>query len=613
MNKSRRTIYAMQAAAVRSSLAWWILLVTCPGLPNGRPNDSPPHGSPTDQGDDVVASTVNGRLRGRKEHVTDDNMQVYIFQGVPYARPPLGDLRFQAPLPHAPWTGVRNATRHGAHCAQDIPDGRWFFHSIPLFMPHDRISEDCLFLDVYTPTMDTSARLAVLFFIHGGGLFSGSGAQYDGRALAALGNIVVVIINYRLDALGFLGTGDEKTPWNVGFLDQISALRWVQSNIHFFGGDPEQVTIAGQSAGGLSVDLLVLSPLTDGLFHRAISQSGAAMTIPPHVYTNKRLPVDDFVRSSWMCPENLPLSETLACLRNASTEDFVKVLPKTAWNGPVVDGFFLPDHPKTLLKNGPVKNIEYLLGVTNHELGYIVLGENAWFWNYITNHCRRDIRRKIVLSYGNHFQCKEGVDLSKFIPNALLDLYMEELDPLNQILGDIIMTVPTVNTAMYAADIPVYLYEFQHRPSWHHNKPDHIKADHGDDLLFVFGAPFFDWPRNPENTTWRLNFTEDERALSRKLLSYWTNFVKTGDPNRRDTDTTPDLDLETWPRYSREDQAYLQLDLNISTAHRLKEQKVQLINNMLTCSSAGVRLDRTWTLTTLCHCLLVSVLYLGIS
>ncbi|CAH1267860.1 CES2 [Branchiostoma lanceolatum] len=607
MYKSRRTIYAMQTAAVRSSLAWWwILLVTCPCLPNGRPDDSPPHDSLTDQGDDVVASTVNGRLRGRRERVTEDSIQVYTFLGVPYARPPLGDLRFHAPLPHAPWTGVRNATHHGAHCAQDIPGGRRFFHSIPLFLPHDRISEDCLFLDVYTPTTDTPAGLAVLFFIHGGGLVSGGGAQYDGRALTALGNIVVVIINYRLDALGFLGTGDEQTPWNVGFLDQISALRWVQNNIHFFGGDREQVTIAGQSAGGLSVGLLVLSPLTDGLFHRAISQSGAATTLPTRA--NRNMTVENFVRFSGMCQQLSP-SETLECLKSAPLEEFIKVQPSVLWNDPVIDGYFLPDHPRTLLKNGPVKHIEYLMGVTNHEMGHIIAQDNPTVFYGTDEKDRDEIRRRISVQVRAYSQCKEAVDVSKLISDALLDLYMAEQDPLLQVLGDIIMTVPTVNTAQYTADAPVYLYEFEHRPSWHHSKPDHVKADHGDELLFVFGAPFFDWPRNPEDPAWRVNFTEEERALSRKLLTYWTNFVKAGDPNRWDTRTTSAFNLEIWPRYSREDQDYLQLDLDISTARRLKEQKVKLINNVLACSSSGVRSDRTWTITTVCYCLLVSFLH----
>ncbi|XP_035681804.1 fatty acyl-CoA hydrolase precursor, medium chain-like [Branchiostoma floridae] len=605
MLKSRGTIYAMQTTAVCSSLVWWwILLVTCPGLPSGRPDDSPLHDPPTDQDEDVLASTVSGSLRGRTERVTDSRTQVYMFLGVPYARPPLGELRFHAPLPHPPWTGVRNATQHGAHCVQDIPKGQRFYHSIPLFMPHDRISEDCLFLDVYTPTMDASARLAVLFFIHGGGLFSGGGAQYDGRALAAMGNIVVVIINYRLGVLGFSGIGGQ---WNVGFLDQISALRWVQHNIHAFGGDPGRVTIAGQSAGGLSVGLLVLSPLTDGLFRRAISQSGAATTLPTNM--NRDQTVNRFVLLSGMC-RHLSPPETLECLRNASIEDFVKVRPLTAWNQPVVDGSFLPDQPRTLLKNGPAKNIEYLMGVTNHELGHIVAQDSSWHFNTFEKD-RDQMRTTISLGYGNYFQCfKWGVDLKKFISDPLLDLYMAEQDPLMQVLGDIIMTAPTVNTARYRTDTPVYLYEFQHRPSWHHGKPGHVKADHGDELLFVFGAPFFDWPRDPADPAWRVNFTEGERVLSRKILTYWTNFVKTGDPNRGDTEPTSTFDLETWPSYSHEDQEYLQLDLDMSTDHRLKEEKVKRINDMLMCSNSSASssgLDRTWTITTLC--LLMLFLY----
>ncbi|XP_078608707.1 fatty acyl-CoA hydrolase precursor, medium chain-like [Branchiostoma floridae x Branchiostoma japonicum] len=530
--------------ALCSSLFWWwILLVTCPGLPSGRPDDSLPHDPPTDQGEDVVASTVSGRLRGRTARVTAGRVQVYMFLGVPYATPPLGGLRFHAPLPHEPWTGV-------------------------------------------------------LFFIHGGGLFSGSGAQYDGRALAAMGNIVVVIINYRLGVLGFSGIGGQ---WNVGFLDQIIALRWVQQNIHVFGGDPGQVTVAGQSAGGDSVGLLVLSPLTDGLFHRAISQSGAASTIPTQPNTDHTENI--FFLLSRLCTRPSP-SETLECLnlglRNLSAEDFVN-----AWgwrHQPAVDGFFLPDQPTTLLKNGSAKNIEYLMGVTNHEMEHVI----ALDWHFIGEKDRDQIRSIIAAGYRDYFQCINGqtdgyIDVSKFISDPLLDLYKMEQDPLMQVIGDMMFTVPTVNTAWYKTDTPVYLYEFQHRPSWHHSRPAHVKADHGDELLFVFGAPFFDWPRNPADPAWRVNFTEEERVLSRKIMTYWTNFVKTGDPNRGDTEPTSTFDLERWPRYSREDQEYLQLDLDISTAHRLKEEKVKLINDMLTCSNSSVSssgLDRT--VTTLC-------------
>ncbi|XP_078615099.1 cocaine esterase-like [Branchiostoma floridae x Branchiostoma japonicum] len=597
--------------AVCSSLVWWwILLVTCPGLPSGRPDDWPPHDPPIDQGEDVVASTVSGRLRGRTARVTAGRVQVYMFLGVPYARPPVRGLRFHAPLPHEPWTGVRNATQHGAHCAQNIPQDRRFYHSIPLFMPHDRISEDCLFLDVYTPTMGTSARLAVMFFIHGGGLFSGSGAQYDGRALAAMGNIVVVIINYRLGILGFSGIGGQ---WNVGFLDQISALRWVQHNIHVFGGDPGRVTIAGQSAGGGSVGWLVLSPLTAGLFRRAISQSGAATTIPTQ---NTDYTMHVCFLLSDMCTRPSP-SEEFECLnlglRNASAEDFANQTRRGRPPAPAVDGFFLPDQPRTLLKNGSARNIEYLMGVTNHELGHAISQD----WDFSGEEDRDQIRSIINAGYRKYFQCINEqtngyIDVNKFISNSLLDLYMAEQDPLMQISGDMMFTVPTVNTAWYRTDTPVYLYEFQHRPSWHHSKPGHVKADHGDELLFVFGAPFFDWPRNPADPAWRLNFTEEERVLSRKIMTYWTNFVKTGDPNRGDTEPTSTFDLETWPRYSREDQEYIQLDLDISTAHRLKEEKVKLINDMLMCSNSSVslsKLEGTWTITTLC--LLMLFLYHG--
>eukprot|EP00058_Branchiostoma_floridae_P019800 XP_002605290.1 hypothetical protein BRAFLDRAFT_127763 [Branchiostoma floridae] len=336
----------------------------------------------------------------------------------------------------------------------------------------------------------------------------------------------------QLGILGFSGIGGQ---WNVGFLDQIIALRWVQQNIHVFGGDPGQVTVAGQSAGGNSVGLLVLSPLTDGLFHRAISQSGAASTIPTQPNTDHTENI--FFLLSRLCTRPSP-SETLECLnlglRNLSAEDFVN-----AWgwrHQPAVDGFFLPDQPTTLLKNGSAKNIEYLMGVTNHEMGHVI----ALDWHFIGEKDRDQIRSIIAAGYRDYFQCMNGqtdvyIDVSKFISDPLLDLYKMEQDPLMQV---------------------IVRYDV-HCPHCQHC------------------------------------------------------LVQNRDPNRGDTEPTSTFDLEAWPRYSRENQEYLQLDLDISTAHRLKEEKVKLINDMLACSNSSVSssgLDRT----VMTLCVLMLCFYYGL-
>jgi para-nitrobenzyl esterase len=207
---------------------------------------------------------------------------VVAFKGVPFAAPPIGDLRWRAPRPPAAWPGVRRADTFGANCLQNIVDARkpWTYE----FMAHGATSEDCLYLNVWSPAKAAAERRPVYVYIHGGGNTEGSGSVpvYDGSGLAAKG-LVVVTINYRLGAFGFLAHPDltGEAPYhasgNYGLLDQIAAVKWVKDNIAGFGGDPSRITVAGQSAGAFGVRNLLVSPLAAGLFQRAIAESGVSL------------------------------------------------------------------------------------------------------------------------------------------------------------------------------------------------------------------------------------------------------------------------------------------------------------------------------------------------
>lgn len=221
---------------------------------------------------DPIATTRQGTVRGFERHA------LLYFRGIPYARPPVGDLRFRAPEPPEPWEGVRDATEYGPNSLQSS-----IASDIPLPpQPRRPMSEDCLYLNVVTPGL--SGSRPVIVWIHGGGFTTGSGADFAGRQLAERG-VVVVAMNYRLGALGSLALpalADRKGRFtNFGLRDQIAALRWVHDNIASFGGDPDNVTIFGESAGGLSVGSLLGSPEAKGLFHRAIPQSGAGHQARP--------------------------------------------------------------------------------------------------------------------------------------------------------------------------------------------------------------------------------------------------------------------------------------------------------------------------------------------
>lgn len=219
----------------------------------------------------IIVNTKKGALRGRyMSYKTGISGGYYSFQGIKYGKAPIGNRRFKAPLPETSWKGVKPAVREGASCPHRN-----------MILENFKGNEDCLFLNVYTPKLpdsDTNSKLPVLFWIHGGGFQFGNGNAFlYGPDYLIPENIILVTINYRLGALGFLNTGTPDAPGNAGLKDQVLALKWVRDNIKSFGGDPNAVTIAGQSAGSASVHYLLLSPMAKGLFKRAIAQSGVAL------------------------------------------------------------------------------------------------------------------------------------------------------------------------------------------------------------------------------------------------------------------------------------------------------------------------------------------------
>ena len=300
----------------------------------------------------VEIEVSQGKLRGdaRGKHVA--------FLGVPYARPPIGELRFMPPEPTMPWSGVRDALTFGSAAPQDLS-------SVAPFKASGPESEDCLYLNVYTPATD-GARRPVLFWIHGGGFNHGSGAQpsYNGGALAERGDVVVVSINYRLGALGYLYLGNHSGErWgaanNAGQLDQIAALRWVRDNIAAFGGDPTQVTIFGESAGGVAVCTLLAMPAARGLFRYAIAQSGTANRLHN---TASAADLTARVLRTLGIEDGDPSK-----LRSAPVEALLRAQAQHGGFSPVVDGRTLPQRPISAMREGIAREIPLLVGTTRDE------------------------------------------------------------------------------------------------------------------------------------------------------------------------------------------------------------------------------------------------------
>ncbi|KAG8437417.1 hypothetical protein GDO86_008205 [Hymenochirus boettgeri] len=421
------------------------------------------------------------------------------------------------------------------------------------------MSEDCLFLNVFTPAnRKENSKLPVMVFIHGGGLVLGLASTFDGSALSAYENVIVVTIQYRLGILGFFSHGEVRG--NLGFLDQVAALQWVQENIMDFGGDPQSVTIFGQSAGGVSVSLQVLSPLSKGLFHKAIAESGVALF--PGLLISKS--EDPFVQDLVADVSGCNVTALVDCLKQKTEGEIVDIsttMKFGAFPG-CVDGEFLPKPAEEILAGKESNNVPFMIGVNNHEFGW------SLSMAFNISGFREGMEKKQVESILRSFSLLDSV--SNSIPLIMDEYFGDTNNPIEirdrflELNGDIIFVIPALRTARYHRDsrLPVYFYEFQHRPSlFRDSKPNFVKADHSDELYFVSGGPFLSG-----DVVFQSAGTEEEKVLSRKMMRYWANFARTGDPNGPG--------LANWPKYG-EDENYLEIDLSQKSCRKLKDARLQ--------------------------------------
>ncbi|XP_075043884.1 fatty acyl-CoA hydrolase precursor, medium chain-like [Mixophyes fleayi] len=513
-----------------------------------------------------LVDTKYGKLRGITLSIKEASGTVDAFFGVPFAKPPVGPLRFANPEPPVPWGSTREASEYPPMCLQqiDIAEGIAKMYKSPFKMPP--LSEDCLYLNVFTPTdRARDSKLPVLVFIHGGGFMSGGASIYDGSALSSYGNVVLVSIQYRLAILGFFSTGDDQLHGDYGLLDQVAALQWIQENIADFGGDPQSVTIFGESAGGVSVAALVLSPLSQGLFHRAISESGV-MTMSSLVVSKPENVL--FYRNTVAHLSGCDPTTVADCLREKSQEEILSITSTLGFlplPGFAV-GIFFPKPPEEILADKESNRVPYLLGMNNQEFGWVM----PQAFNLTSMTMSREFIQMALTSI-------PFLDLSSIEIPFVMDEYIgdtqdpsELRDRLLDLCGDILFVVPSVRTARYHRDsgLPVYFYEFQHRPSLFKDiKPDYVKADHSDELIYVLGGPFL-----RDGVIFAGDATDEEKALSRTMMSYWANFARHGDPNGPG--------LVEWPQYDA-DEHYLEIDLRQKASTRLKDDRIKFWTEIL--------------------------------
>ncbi|XP_046580881.1 cholinesterase-like [Haliotis rubra] len=517
-------------------------------------------------------STLNGPLLGQRLSVLGKSIDV--FYGIPYAKPPVGDLRFKYPQPSESWgPEVWDAQKPSSSCFQikDALDTDETHKQIP-----DDYSEDCLHLSVWAPS-DNVGNLAVMVWIYGGGFYSGSTRMplYEGKYLAAENDVIVVSMNYRLGPLGFSYLGPDTIPGNMGLMDQRLALQWVKDNIANFGGDPTRVTIFGESAGGVSVSDHLVSPLSRDLFDRAIMQSGTLTC--PWAYTvpkTAKLAIQKFA-DHLECPSSSTDADIHECLKTADAQDMADLQRVLFDEGlafvPVVDGYFLPDDPKSLLSSGSIKQTSVLHGFTGDEITLFLAMALKQMRNVSTLH------ETLILSQPEYESLLtfDSVTGREFVEP--LRLFYESqtsplrdthhLDVVTRMISDRDIKCPHLEfDRLYSPANPTYVYSFNHRLSISPN-PKWMGAAHWYELDFVFG-----WVLEKS-----LGYTEEEMELSRTIMTYWTNFAKSGDPN------APVPVKVNWPASYNTDLSYMALDVGskLAAGHGVVHHECVFINRIL--------------------------------
>ncbi|KAK7873004.1 hypothetical protein R5R35_000304 [Gryllus longicercus] len=558
-----------------------------------------PAAAPEDPDEGPVVKVSGGEILGRIVNQPGAQLsKYYSFEGIPYARPPLDDRRFKAPEEVESWTGVRNATAPGSRCVQkDV-----------LFTNMTSGDEDCLFINVFTadpPESWPEVKRPVAVFVHGGAFIVGSGDLDRMRPDSILRQeVVLVSFNYRLGVLGFLNTEDKEAPGNAGLKDAVQALHWVQKNIKTFGGNPEQVTVFGESAGAAMVHYLLLTPLTKGLLHGAIAMSGDALS----PWTLARRPRQNALALRQLlaacCPDDAP-DAIARCLRRVDAKTLVgsqsqappEELLHRLWRNPFLpsveapgasDAPFLTADPEKLLREGHFLKVPFITGFTNAEgilyIRFAGLFSDPAQWASVDERFVEKFRWEMPLGI-------QGADDI----NAVRAFYMgdrairdanedpEALRRFLQLTTDMLFATSSVSSArlMAQAGAPVWVYEFTHEnPSslikhFVYNASHVPGVAHGEDLGYLFNVASRrgDLPtRDPPA----------EDAVRQRLVRLFMDFAKTGNP----TPMNGDQPTLQWPPYTADKETYMEMGTEFTIKEHVLGDRIALWRRLSSKSEA---------------------------
>nr|CAH7718225.1 unnamed protein product [Callosobruchus chinensis] len=529
-----------------------------------------PEEKPGVQEDPLVVHTKKGKVRG-VTIAAATGKKVDAWLGIPYAQKPLGNLRFRHPRPVEKWEGILNTTTQPNSCVQIIDTVFGDFPGSTMWNPNTPLNEDCLYINVVVPK-PRPKNAAVMVWIFGGGFYSGTNTLdvYDHNILVSEENVILVSMQYRVASLGFLYFGTSDVPGNAGMFDQMMALQWIKKISHFqdniaqFGGNPNNITLFGESAGAVSVSLHLLSPLSRNLFSQAIMQSGSP-TAPWAIISREESLIRGLrLAEAVGCPhDRSDLSGAIECLKKTDPIELVN----NEWGTlgicefpfvPVIDGAFLDEHPVRAMANKNFKKTNILMGSNTEEGYYFII-------YYLT-----ELFRKEENVYVNRQEFLRAVtELNPYVNpiarQAIIFEYTDWLNPddpvsnrnaLDKMVGDYQFTCNVNEFAHRYAETGnnVYMYYYKHRtvnnpwPSW-------TGVMHADEINYVFGEPL-----NPAKS-----YTAQEVDLSRRIMRYWANFAKTGNPS-----LSPNGAWTTtfWPLHTAYGREYLTLDINSTATGR---------------------------------------------